>query len=92
MYQYCGLQLVKENENGSNDSDYDSGPVIFGYGAAATIMNIKTQASLGDKNSTITWAFFNLISLPVNIFQSKYYLFQQEPMFDLFMLWSAVEM
>jgi len=90
--QYFGIQLVKENENGSNDSDYDSGPVFFGYGAAATIMNMKTQASLGNKNSEITWAFFNTISLPVNLFHSKYFLFQQEPMFDLFMLWAAVEM
>jgi hypothetical protein len=90
--QYFGIQLVKENENGSNDSDYDSGPVFFGYGAAATIMNIKTQASLGNKNSEITWAFFNTISLPVNLFHSKYFLFQQEPMFDLFMLWAAVQM
>lgn len=90
--QYCGIQLVKENENGSNDSDYDSGPVIFGYGAAATIMNIKTQASLGTQNSKITWAFFNTISFPLNFFYSKNYLFKQEPMYDLFMLWAAVEM
>jgi len=90
--QYFGIQLVKENENGSNDSDYDSGPVIFGYGAAATIMNMKTQASLGDKNSKITWAFMNTISLPINLFQSKYYLFKAEPMFDLFMHWAAVEL
>lgn len=89
--QYFGIQLVKENENGFNDSDYDSGPVIYGYGAAATIMNMKTQASLGNKNSEITWAFFNTISFPINLIQSKYYLFQQEPMFDLFMLWTAVE-
>lgn len=88
---YFGIQLVKENESGSDDSDYDSGPVIFGYGAAATIMNIKTQASLDDKKSKITWAFFNSISFPINLFHSKYYLFKQEPMFDLFMLWAAVE-
>ncbi len=90
--QYFGIQIVKENENGSNDSDYDSGPVFFGYGATATIMNMKTQASLGDQNSKITWAFFNSISFPINLVQSKYYLFKQEPMFDLFMLWAAVEM
>lgn len=89
--QYFGIQLVKENENGSDDFDYDSGPVIFGYGAAATIMNMKTQASLGDNNSKITWALLNSISLPINLFQTKYYLLQQEPMFDLFMLWSATE-
>lgn len=91
--QYFGIQLVKENENGSNNSDFDSGPVIFGYGAAATIMNIKTQASIGDKkHSKITWAFFNTISIPLNFFYSKHYLFQQEPMYDLFMLWAAVEL
>jgi hypothetical protein len=55
-------------------------------------MNMKTQASLGNQNSKITWAFFNALSFPLNILQSKYYIFQQEPMFDLFMLWAAVEM
>lgn len=89
---YWGIQLVKENENGSNAMDADSGPVILGYGGAASIMNIKTQASYKDSRSKKTWAFFNTIALPMNIFGQKYYLFKQEPMFDVFMLWASVEL
>ena len=90
--QYLGIQLVKENENGSNSMDVDSGPVVFGYGASATIMNIKTQASLGNEKSRITWAVMNTLALPVNIFNKKYYLMKKEPMLDLFMLWGSTEL
>ena len=72
--------------------DADSGPVIFGYGASATIMNIKTQASLKDSKSKITWAAMNTIALPINIFKKKYYILKQEPMLDLFMLWGSTEL
>ena len=89
--EYLGVQLVKENENGSNAMDVDSGPVVFGYGASATIMNIKTQASLNSPKSKFTWAAMNVLGLPVNIFKKKYYLMKREPMFDLFMLWGSTE-
>ena len=90
--EYLGIQLVKENENGSNVMDRDSGPVILGYGASATIMNIKTQGRTNSVKSKFTWAAMNIISLPVNIFKRKYYLMKKEPMFDLFMLWGSVEL
>ncbi len=90
--EYLGVQLVQENENGSNDMDVDSGPVVFGYGASATIMNIKTQGSLGNPKSKFTWAAMNLIALPINIFKKKYYLMKKEPMLDLFMLWGSTEL
>lgn len=89
--EFLGAQLVKENEDGSNSMDVDSGPVVFGYGASATIMNIKTQASLGNKKSQITWGVMNTIALPINIFQKKYYLLKREPMLDLFMLWASTD-
>lgn len=89
---YLGIQLVKENKDGSDDYDIDSGPVLFGYGAAATVMNIKTQASFEKRRAKCTWAIMNFISLPINVFNQKYYLFKKEPMFDLFMLWASVEL
>jgi len=89
---YLGVQLVRENEDGTSQTDFDSGPVIFGYGASATIMNIKTQANLNDKNAKRTWALMNTISFPITFFGRKYYLFKQEPMFDIFMLWASVEL
>ena len=89
---YLGVQLVKENEDGSDNMDVDSGPVLFGYGASATIMNIKTQASLGNPNARITWAAMNLISAPVNLINRKFLLLKQEPMLDLFMLWASTDL
>jgi hypothetical protein len=55
-------------------------------------MNIKTQASLGNEKSRITWAVMNTLALPVNIFNKKYYLMKKEPMLDLFMLWGSTEL
>jgi hypothetical protein len=88
---YLGIQLVKENENGSNSMDVDSGPVVLGYGASATIMNIKSQASQ-NKGSKFTWAAMNLIGFPIHIFNGKYYLLKKEPMLDLFLLWGCSEL
>lgn len=90
--EYLGIQLVKENESGSNKMDIDSGPVVFGYGAAATIMNIKAQASLGNSKSKLTWGAMNTVALPINMFEKKYYLLKNEPMLDLFMLWASTEL
>lgn len=90
--EYIGIQLVMENENGSNEMDADSGPVVFGYGASATIMNIKTQANLNRNQPKITWAVMNLISFPINLFGKKYLLLKKEPMLDLFMLWASTEL
>ncbi len=89
---YSGIELVKENEDGSSQVDIDSGPILFGYGASATIMNIKTKASLHQRNAKTTWAAMNLLSLPINLFGKKFLLFKKEPMLDLFMLWSCVEL
>jgi len=89
---FLGIEFVKEHLEKNEDADIDSGPVILGYGAAATIMNIKTQASLQQKKAKNTWAFLNMLSCPINIFNGKYYLLKQEPMFDIFMLWAAVEL
>jgi len=88
---YFGVEMVKENVSGTNEMDVDSGPVIFGYGASGTIMNIKTQASLESKGK-LTWSMMNTISMPVNIFGTKYYLGKKEPMFDVFMLWASTEL
>lgn len=86
-----GIDLVKEHLDTSNEMDYDTGPILFGYGASATIMNIKTQAAFGKPSAKYTWAMMNLLGIPINLFGCKYYLFKQEPMFDIFMLWASVE-
>ncbi|MFT6334986.1 MAG: hypothetical protein ACJATI_001732 [Halioglobus sp.] len=90
---YLNVDLVKEfKDESSGYSDIDSGPIILGFGSVATVMNTKTQASLKNKRSRNTWAFLNTISVPINIANSKYYLFKKEPMLDIFMLWCSVEL
>ncbi len=88
--QYLGLQLVKEHEDAASWSDFDSGPVFLSYGAVATIMNIRTQAAQDKSSAKITWACMNTLACPIHLFGAKYYLFQQAPMFDIFMLWASV--
>jgi len=77
--------------DGEDIGDIDSGPIIFGYGSAGTVMNIKTQAALGNKRSAFTWGFLNTLGIPVRYKHQKYYLFKKEMMFDLFMLWGCTE-
>lgn len=89
-----GVRLVKEFEKDidcNKEADIDSGPLIFGYGSAGSVMNIKTQARLKSKGSKFTWGFMNMLGLPFNRKLRKYYLFKKEMMFDLFMLWSCIE-
>lgn len=86
------VSLVREHPRGDNSgSDVDSGPVIFGYGSSASIMNIKTQAALKKSTAKYSYGFFNMISIPYNLFGKKYHLAKKEIMFDIFMLWGAVE-
>lgn len=89
---FLGADLVLEHKDRSSSMDIDTGPVILGYGASATVMNVKTQGSLGQYNAKFSWAFMNLFGLPVNLLGHKYYLLKQEPMLDLFLLWGAVEL
>lgn len=89
---FLWANLVKEHIDGAEFPDIDSGPLLFGYGASATLMNIKTQASLGQPGAKATWGWMNVIGVPINFWDEKYYLFNSEPMFDLFMLWAAVEL
>lgn len=86
---FMGIKFVKEDLKNPSFSDVDSGPVLFGFGSVATIMNIKTQKSLGAR-TRITEGFLNVLGMPINLGGKKFYLFKQEPMFDLFMLWVLV--
>lgn len=89
-HQICGVQLVNEFKD-KGEQDIDSGPIILGYGSVASIMNMTAQASL-NQPSKWTWGFFNTLGVPIHIFGRKYFLFQQELMLDIFMLWASVEL
>ncbi len=90
--EYLGILLVKEHFDGIGGDDIDSGPILFGYGSVATIVNIKYQASKGNWKAKNTWGLLNMIGVPVNLFGNKYYLFKQQLMYDIFMLWTAVDL
>lgn len=85
-----GLDLVREFIQ-SGEEDYDSGPVIFGVGSAATLMHLKTACIYG-KCSPITWGMMNAIGFPIYFNNKKSFLLGQEMMYDLFMLWSAISL
>ncbi len=84
-----GMQLVKEDLEDKSFSDIDSGPVLLGYGSVATIVNVKSASRI-EKRPKMTEGFLNLLGMPINIMGKKYYLFKQEKMFDVFMLWIQV--
>jgi len=75
-----------------NSEDIDSGPIILGFGSVATIMNAKAMATLDIKGAKSTWSFLNFIGLPINLFGKKYYLLGKEPIYDIFLLWIAVDL
>ncbi len=91
LRRLLGLDLIKEYENGG-EMDADSGPILFNIGSVATIMNIKTQHSVNNLQLRLTWGFLNMLGLPLNLNGEKCYLFEQELMFDIFMLWTSVSL
>ena len=89
LRRFLGIHFIKEYEHGG-EMDVDSGPILFNIGSVATIMNIKTQHTVSNQQLRLTWGLLNMLGIPVNLFGEKHYLFQQELMFDIFMLWTAV--
>ncbi len=88
-----GIHFIRENQDQSNKMDVDSGPVIWGIGSVATLMNVRAQSCMSvNSGPTFTYGFLNLLGVPITGFKSKYYLFKQAPMFDLFMLWVGVSL
>jgi hypothetical protein len=85
-----GISFVKEFESGKGTEDIDSGPILFGFGSVATIMNNILEGKINNSDSNFTFGFLNTIGLPINIFGKKYYLFKKQQMFDIFMLWNSI--
>lgn len=84
-----GLPAIREYPLGKSGSgDVDSGPVIFGLGAAATIVGFKTMNTFGE---TATGAAIRngieAFGFPVTNHTRKKYLFGMLPMADAFITW-----
>ena len=87
-----GIHLAKEYM-GKGEMDVDSGPVVLGYGSVATLLNVGLLAMLGElKDARCTYALLHVLGLPTGFRDNTRYLFGQELMFDIFMLWVGVSL
>jgi hypothetical protein len=92
LSEAAGLYYVKEFQNNKNGAaDIDSGPVLFGAGAAATITAISTSSACGDyvtaqklKRSVEAAGF------PFSFNKKRLYIFGALPIADLFITWSQL--
>ena len=85
-----GLPGIREYPKGTEgEGDVDSGPVIFGIGASATIVGMRVFNEYDDRPVPV--AIRNGIEsfgMPVNFNGRKEYLFGMLPMADAFIAWA----
>lgn len=86
-----GIHFIKEHHD-QGEMDIDSGPIIFGIGSVATIMNIKAIENVNNEKLKLTWGLLNLLGIPLHWSGHKSYLFEKELMFDIFMLWMSMSL
>ena len=80
------FSLIKESQaNRTQVEDIDSGPIIFGFGSAASIVGIGTAKLYGDKE------LFSDLNLGIEFSRipAKYF-FGDHVIIDLFLLWSRI--
>jgi len=87
-----GLPCVREYPiNASGTKDIDSGPVILGIGASATIVTLGTARTFNDFNLAKSLEqTFETFGLPRRYDSKKKYLFGNLPIGDAFLVWSKV--
>jgi hypothetical protein len=87
-----GLPCVREYPiNTSGTGDIDSGPVILGIGASATIVSLGTARTFNDFNlSKSLEQTFETFGLPLRYNSQKKYLFGNLPIGDAFLVWSKI--
>lgn len=85
-----GLTGVREYPKGySGTGDIDSGPVIFGFGGAATIVGMQTLSLFGEHNASLNIRnAVEAIAFPMESEHDKEYFFGAVPMADAFIAWS----
>ena len=85
-----GLPSIREYPIGTDGGgDIDSGPIIFGSGAAATIVGMRTMSLYNEP--TLAYAIRNSIEgfgMASSTGDSKNYLFAQFPIADAFIAWA----
>lgn len=88
---FMGLAVVREYPESSIElKDDDSGPIIFGYGSAATIIAIAASRAVGDTlDSDYLSLSIESIAIPISFSGKKRFLFGQMPLADAFIAWST---
>lgn len=84
-----GLTGIREYPKGQwKLGDIDSGPLVFGFGAAATTVGIPALTAFGDaENATRVSELIEAAAMPVENATHRFYLFGQLPMLDGFIAW-----
>ncbi len=85
-----GLPGIREYCNGTAGSgDIDSGPVIFGMGAAATLVGMRTMATYNDQsNANALQCGIEAFGIATKNDYEKKYIFGTLPIADAFIAWS----
>lgn len=85
-----GLVGIREYPKGeSGAEDIDSGPVIMGFGGAATIVGMKTLSLFGAHDLSIRIrSTVEAMAFPSHTESQKRYFFHAVPMADAFIAWS----
>jgi len=85
-----GLMGIREYAKGeSGEGDVDSGPVILGFGGAATIVGMQTLSLFGQSELSIRVRNgVEAFGVPLQRENFKYYLFGTLPIADAFITWS----
>lgn len=85
-----GLPGVREFPKGERGfGDVDSGPVVMGLGAAATIVGADTLHAFGDlQGSAAISQLIDAAGMPIETSEERHYLFGTLPIADAFIAWT----
>lgn len=89
-----GLTGVREYPKGeSGTGDIDSGPIILGFGGAATIVGMQTLSIFGERELSLKIRnAVESVAFPIQGENEKEYFFGSMPIADAFIAWSHTNM
>jgi hypothetical protein len=89
---WLGLPAMREYPVGVDGAgDIDSGPVVFGIGAAATVVGLGTARSFNDHElATALGQSMELVGFPLSLSGRKRYIGGLLPIGDAFLVWSKL--
>lgn len=85
------LSLTREYPNrGNKKRNTNSGPLINGFGATASVFNIAADRVNHNENQALNNSFFfSLIGLPIRYGQNRQYIFGKLLVYDAAITWSS---